>query len=36
MPLPGNVCGWVEWGLEEPDIVENVPTHGRGVGLDDL
>jgi len=23
-------------GAEQPDLVEDVPAHGRGVGLDDL
>lgn len=31
-PIPGHVG----WGLEQSDQVENVPAHGRGVGLDEL
>ena len=34
--LPGNIQGQVWWGSEEPDPVEDVPAHSRGVGLDDL
>ena len=35
-PIPGNVHGPVGWGSEQPDLVEDVPAHCRGVGLDDL
>lgn len=35
-PIPGNTQGQVECGSEQPDLVENVPGHGRGVGLHDL
>jgi len=31
-PLPGNVQGQVEWGSEQPGLVEGVPAPGRGVG----
>ena len=34
--IPGSVQGQVGWGFEQPGIVEDVPAHGRGVGLDDL
>lgn len=37
------VCDWsldvqsqVGWGFEQPDLVEDVPVHGRGMELDDL
>jgi len=35
-PIPGNIQGQVGRGSEQPDLVENVPAHCRGVGLDDL
>jgi len=35
-PIPGNVQGQVGRGSEKPDLVEDVPAHCRGVGLDDL
>ena len=35
-PIPGSVQGQVRWGFEQPHVVEDVPAHGRGVGLDDL
>ena len=28
---PGSVQGQVGWGFEQPDLVEDVPAHGRGV-----
>ena len=31
-PLPGSVQGQVGWGFEQPDLVADVPAHGRGVG----
>jgi len=31
-----NIQGQVEWGSEQPDLVEDVPAHCRGVGLHDL
>ena len=34
--IPGNIPGQVGQGSEQPDLVEDVPAHGRGVGLDDL
>jgi len=34
--VPGNVQGQGGWGSEQPDQVEDVPAHCRGVGLDDL
>ena len=30
------VQGQVGWGFEQPDLVKDVPAHGRGVGLDDI
>ena len=35
-PIPGNIPGQVGRGSEQPDLVEDVPAHGRGVGLDAL
>ncbi|KAK4822678.1 hypothetical protein QYF61_019547 [Mycteria americana] len=35
-PIPGNIQGQVGRGSEQPDLVEDVPAHCRGVGLDDL
>jgi len=35
-PIPGNIQGHVEWGSEQPCLVEDVPACCRGVGLDDL
>jgi len=35
-PIPGNNQGQVGWGSEQSDLVEDVPAHCRGVGLDDL
>jgi len=29
----GSVQGQVGWGFEQIDLVEDVPVHGRGVGL---
>jgi len=34
--IPGNIQGQVGRGSEEPNPVEDVPAHGRGVGLGDL
>jgi len=34
--LPGSVQGHAGWGFEQPGLAEDVPTHCRGVGLDDL
>ena len=31
-PLPGGVQGQVGWSSEQPDLVEDVPAHGRGSG----
>lgn len=31
-PVPGNVQGQPGWGSEQADLVEEVPTHGRGGG----
>ena len=36
MPHLGNVQSQVGWSLEQPDVVKNVPAHGKGVGLVDL
>jgi len=30
-PLLGSVEGWAGWGFEQPDLVEGVPAHGRGL-----
>jgi len=30
--LLGRVQGQVGWSSEQPDLVEDVPAHGRGVG----
>jgi len=35
-PIARNIQGQVGWGSEQPDLVEDVPAHCRGVGLDDL
>ena len=35
-PIPGNIQGQVRQGSEQPGLVEDVPVHCRGVGLDDL
>jgi len=34
--IPGNIQDQVEWGSEKPGLVEDVPAHCRGFGLDDL
>jgi len=34
-PIPGRVQGQVGWGSEQPGLVEDVPAHGMGGGLDD-
>ena len=31
-PIPGNIPGQVGRGSEQPDLVEDVPAHGRGAG----
>jgi len=31
-PLSGSVPGQAGQGFEQPDLVEGVPAHGRGVG----
>lgn len=36
MPHPGSIQGKVRWGSEQADLVEYVPDHCRGVGLDGL
>jgi len=35
-PVPRNPQGQVGWGSEQPGLVEAVPAHCRGIGLDDL
>jgi len=35
-PIPGNTQGQIGWGSEQPGLVEDVPAHCRGIGLDDL
>ena len=34
--MTGNIQGQVGRGCEQPGLVEGVPAHGRGLGLDDL
>jgi len=34
--ITGNVQGQVKWGFEQPHLVKDVASHGRGVGLSDL
>ena len=34
--IPGNMQGQVGRGSEQPGLVEDVPAHCRGFGLDDL
>jgi len=31
--LPGSVQGQVGWSSEQAGLVEDVPAHGRGVGI---
>jgi len=35
-PLPGSMHSQVGPGSEQPDLVEDIPAHCRGLGLDDL
>ena len=35
-PIPRNIQHQVGWGSVQPDLVEGVPAHCRGFGLDDL
>jgi len=35
-PIAGNIPGQVGRGSEQPGPAEDVPAHGRGVGLDGL
>jgi len=35
-PIPGKIQEQVGRGSEHPDLVEDVPVHCRGFGLDDL
>ena len=35
-PIPGNIQDQAGQGFEQPDLVEDVPAHCRGVGRDDL
>jgi len=35
-PIPGSIQGQVGRGSEQPGLVEYVPAHYRGLGLDDL
>jgi len=30
-PIPGTIPGQVGWGSEHPDLVGDVPAHGRGL-----
>lgn len=34
--IPGNIQGQSGWGSERPGLVEDVPGHGRRVGVDDI
>lgn len=34
--IPGNIQDQVGWGSKQPDLVEDAPSHGRGVGLGDF
>jgi len=34
--IPGSIQGQIGQGSEQPDLVEDVPAHCRGVGSDDL
>lgn len=35
-PIPGNIQSQVGWGSDQPAPVEDVPAHGREVGLDHI
>jgi len=35
-PIPGNIQDQVGQGSGQPGLVEDVPAHCRGLGLDDL
>ncbi|XP_074934881.1 uncharacterized protein LOC142050286 [Phalacrocorax aristotelis] len=35
-PTPRDIQCQVGWGSEQPDLVDDVPVHCRGIGLDDL
>jgi len=35
-PIPGNIQDQAGQGSEQPGLVEDIPAHCRGVGLDDL
>ena len=35
-PIPGNIQGHIGWGSEQRGLVEKVPAHCRGIGLNDL
>ena len=35
-PIPGYIQGQVGGGYGQPDPVEDVPAHCRGIGLDDF
>ena len=35
-PIPENTQGQVGSGSEQPGLVEDIPAHCRGAGLDDL
>ena len=35
-PIAGNIQGQVGRGSEQPGVLQDVPAHCRGVGLDDL
>lgn len=35
-PVTGGIHSWVRWGFEQSGLVQDVPAHGRGAGLDGL
>lgn len=35
-PIPENIKGQVGWSSKQPDLVEDVLAHCRGLELDDL
>lgn len=35
-PMIRNVQGQVVWASEQPDLLKDVPAHGKRVGCDDL
>jgi len=35
-PIIGHLQGQAGWGFKQPDVMKDVPAHGRSVGPDDL